>query len=680
MGTISQTIRLEDKMSPVFAKISKNAQEVLKVFNHLDTEQTKLTQAMALVAHDYGTQNKLYKELAKGARAYGDELSKLVKTGSINNETSWMNNNKWYQQWKENQQNITKEVDQTALAFNRLKGIMKTVIGVYSIKQLMNMSDQLVQTEARLGLMSMDGESIERLSDRVYLAAQRSRADYNTMASTVAKLGMQAGDNFSSNAEIVKFAENLNKIFVTSGLDAGGIQSVMYNLTQSMSTGRLLGNDYRILKMNAPELVKMLKQTYANGSQAALDEMVSKGQISAQMLKNAIIGATNEIEEKFNKMPVTWEQVFTSIKNSTQRLMKPVLKIVSQLAGKLYELTTFIEQNWKKLSPIFAGILAFFAALAASYVISKIQNIALTISLSASAAAYIAQANAAMAAGQAVDFQAYAAAKGAAANATLAATLGKVALVAAVAVATSVAASWAIEKLTGESLDAAGILVGAVGMVVGAIIEPMKPIWNMWLFLVNSIVGVFTDGMNGLKNAWLGFLITLLEGIETAAKEIDRVASTSFAGDQQGGLHRQILEMKSEREILQSGLNWKGIDYFEPKGISEWTKEGYFIGEGFSKTFDLSAEDIESSIQNALDGVTTASGSAIRTTLSDEDIQLLMDVATRDYKLAYQQITPEIQLTFGDIRETADVEGIIENITEQIESAYDRDLREVAVT
>lgn len=73
-------------------------------------------------------------------------------------------------------------------------------------------------------------------------------------------------------------------------------------------------------------------------------------------------------------------------------------------------------------------------------------------------------------------------------------------------------------------------------------------------------------------------------------------------------------------------------------------------------------------------------GKALKTTstdknlLSDDDIQLLLDVATRDYKLSYQQITPNITLTFGDVRETLDIDTAIDEIADKLEEIYDSNL------
>lgn len=53
--------------------------------------------------------------------------------------------------------------------------------------------------------------------------------------------------------------------------------------------------------------------------------------------------------------------------------------------------------------------------------------------------------------------------------------------------------------------------------------------------------------------------------------------------------------------------------------------------------------------------------------LSDEDIQLLRDVAARDFLLTLQTSAPQVNNNFGDIKETADVNKILEVIQDMVD-------------
>jgi hypothetical protein len=56
-------------------------------------------------------------------------------------------------------------------------------------------------------------------------------------------------------------------------------------------------------------------------------------------------------------------------------------------------------------------------------------------------------------------------------------------------------------------------------------------------------------------------------------------------------------------------------------------------------------------------------------TITDEDIKMLKDIASRDYQVRLTQLTPRLSATFGDIRETADAGKILEFIEDSVAEA-----------
>lgn len=101
---------------------------------------------------------------------------------------------------------------------------------------------------------------------------------------------------------------------------------------------------------------------------------------------------------------------------------------------------------------------------------------------------------------------------------------------------------------------------------------------------------------------------------------------------------------------------------------------GYAFGSGAVKEIKgLNLGFPDSSVLNKFnkDGVEVNGGylDGIKSDvdISDEDVQLLRDMAARDFLLQLQTITPVANVTFGDVRETADVGKIVEVIEELVE-------------
>lgn len=214
-----------------------------------------------------------------------------------------------------------------------LKGKIMAIAGAYagirSIKMFVGASDELAQTKARLDSINTSFANSNEFMNAIYQSAKRSRGELMMTADVVAKLSMQAKDAFANNKEAIQFAELLNKTFTLSGTDAAGVQSVMYNLTQAMASGVLRGQDLNAVMANAPMLVQKIANEM-NVPVGKIRELAAEGKLSADVVKNALLNASGEINAEFNKMPMTFKQMVISLKNDFVMAMAPALELFNK--------------------------------------------------------------------------------------------------------------------------------------------------------------------------------------------------------------------------------------------------------------------------------------------------------------------------------------------------------------
>ena len=608
--------------------------------------------------------------------------------------------------------------------------------GIEGIKQLVALSDERSGIKARLSLLVSDGGSLQALEKEVFDSANRVGVAYGQVADIVGRIGNQAGDAFGSNSEVVAFAELLNKTFSNAGADATAIASTMYNLTQSLSSGHLLGNDFRIIKQNAPQMIKYLERFYGVNSDE-LGKMVTAGKVSAQDIKNAMFAAGDEIDEIFNGMPVSWENNMERIKNHAIQAFDPILQKINEIANSqgftdlatniisglymvanvansvftgIVNITKFIANNWSIIAPIIGGIIAqmllYKGALLAVKAVEVARNVITGIGtalskIQARATRYQTMLNMGLA-------QSYIAATGAQlglnvamlANPVFLIIAGIVALIAIIFVVINV-----INKVTGQSINAIGVIVGALAVAGAFILNRIMGLLDVVLGIINYIGNGFIAFGNFLANVFKDPIASIIHLfgdmgdrvlgiINSIAKAIDKVFGSNLSGAVEGwrsnlnkwiedkankygnGTYQKVVE---NLNLSSESLGLKRIDYGQAYNA------GYGVGEKISNMFgnlDVAnltgmgektdySKYINDSLNNAL-GTDDKGGKAVKTTtddklLSDEDIQLLLDVATRDYKLNYQQITPQVSMTFGDIRETADVDIIADQLADKLQ-------------
>jgi tape measure domain-containing protein len=191
-------------------------------------------------------------------------------------------------------------------------------------------ADELTSIRSRINLINDGSQTTAEIMEKIYGAANRSRGSYIDMADSVAKLNMLAKDAFSSNDEAIAFVEQLNKQFKISGASVQEASAAMYQLTQAMAAGKLQGDEFRSIMENAP----LLAQSIANEmglSVGQLKEMSSQGLITADIIKNALLGSAEETNEKFSEIPMTFAEVGQSIQNQLIQAFQPVLEQISTI-------------------------------------------------------------------------------------------------------------------------------------------------------------------------------------------------------------------------------------------------------------------------------------------------------------------------------------------------------------
>ena len=209
---------------------------------------------------------------------------------------------------------------------------MAVVGGVKLIKEAANLSDELAQTTARLDLMNDGFQSTAELQQMIFDSAQRSRAPYLATADVVAKLGQRAGEAFASNKETIAFAENLNKMFVIAGASQEEMSSASLQLTQALGSGVLRGEELNAVFESAPNVIQAIAD-YMGVPIGQIRNMASEGQITADIVKNALLGATDDINKQFESMPMTWNQSWNEMKNNAILAMQPTLEKLNEIAN-----------------------------------------------------------------------------------------------------------------------------------------------------------------------------------------------------------------------------------------------------------------------------------------------------------------------------------------------------------
>lgn len=328
MATVSSSLALQDRFTATINKAIQSSNRLLKVMEQIDQKDLDVS-----LQQQFGT--ALQAEKANNA-----ELEKMVK----------------------NLSNAGKSADPLADAMSRVKGALLGAGAVYSAQRVLQLADSMTTTRARLDLviegMNEAGTTADQLQQRIMQSANRSRASYLDTADAISKMGIMAGDAFGSTDELVQFTELINKQFTIAGASAEGQSAAMLQLTQAMSSGVLRGEELNSIFEQAPTIIQTIAD-YLDVPIGRIRDMAANGEITAEIVKNAMLSSADEINRKFESMPYTYSQVWTMAQNILMDSFQPVLQMIG--AG-----AQLIVDNWGTIEPVFWGLAAAVLTYAAA--------------------------------------------------------------------------------------------------------------------------------------------------------------------------------------------------------------------------------------------------------------------------------------------------------------------------
>ena len=616
MAGIREPFEIVDKATGPLTAITNKFGQVNNTMNQVNINITQMTQG-------------------------GDQLAMTLS--HIDQNVQYMANSMYQASQADPTEKAKPGIEKTSSAADVLIGKLRTLAGMLGgmalIKGAIGLADELTLTETRLRNVNDGLQTTAELQDMIYNAAQRSRGSYQDMSVMVASLKAQTGDTFASVREAAGFAELLTKQFKLAGTDATGISSTMYNLTQALSTGVLRGNDLNIVMSNAPQIVQRIAD-YMGVTVGEIKKLGADGKITADIVKNAMLGAAEDINAQFESMPMTFGDAVQKVKNMGIRAFQPLGRMISNAINSpqfnaamnliatgilnlaaigtvafttIGNMASFAADHMNVIAPILTGLVAAFA----------LYNGILAVSTGLQAAHDAVMGAAAVIQGI------YAAATGAAAagqsafNAALAACpiTWFVAAVAVAIVAVVALIIW-LHNLadTGHTVfgDIAGVALGCFAVILNA----LAIVANAVISAVEFIINAYNEGVYQIQMAFYNLAVGAVNAfnsmIDAADGAATAIANAFISGCNAaiGGINKLIAAMNaipgvsigSVGEIGQVGsvisarLSVGNIAMPSKPGKAALPKfEAVSMGEAFNKGFEKGSAWGDSA-QNGLTG------------------------------------------------------------------------------
>lgn len=570
----------------------------------------------------------------------------------------------------------------------KVKNLAIAYGGMQAVSKLVGLSDQLTGTKARLNFLVDDGGSVAELESQIMASAQRSRSYYLDTASAIATMGANAGAAFSGNDELIAFMEQVNKQFVIGGANAQGQSAAMLQLTQAMAAGALRGEELNSILDNAPGIARAI-ESYMGVAEGSIKQYAEQGLITSEVVKNALFAAADEVNAKFESMPMTWAQAANIFKNSLLSIFSPVLDQINAIANSadfqtmLYGIldalagvaniasmvislltagASFIISNWDYIGPMLMGIVTALIAVSAAQAV----------------------VNAVMAA-----------------NPVMLIVIGVGMLIGLL-----YAAAQQFATMTGVASSGFGVITGGINVVIQffvnlglTVANIALGIWNAMCACAENIGIAFHNTIAGVQSWFYNLLSTALTVVAGICEALNQLPFVEFdysgiTGQAQAYANKAAEAEAGKKSYVNVGDAFSaGLDTFDTFS-SGWASDafnagsswgdgvmdkvsgifdagsmdfmGAFSGAGGAGGFDYSGA-LADTAGNTADTAANTAKAANALDIAQEDLAYMKDIAERESINRYT--TAEIvihQNNENHIGSDLDLDGIMTGMTERI--------------
>lgn len=682
MATITTGIQLADNFSAPLMHIISSVNMAISSIYDMDQAMNAGVNTASLEA--------ARNEIAQ-ATVVAEEFNQTMQQAS-----SPINDNiRRQEQFNQSLQNGASESLNLVSAIKRMAG---AYLSIQTAGKILEMSDEITQTTSRLNMMNDGLQSTADLYNMVYVAANDARGSLGDMASVVARFGNNAKDAFGSSAEVVQFANLVQKQMTIAGASTQEAANAELQLSQALGSGVLRGDELNSIFEQAPNLIQNIAD-YLDVPIGKIRSMAQDGELSADVVKQAVFAATDEINANFESMPMTWGQMWTVFQNNATMAFQPVLQRLNDLANTdgfqtfttnaindlavvagvvldIFEgigsVGTFVSDNWQIIGPIVEGVAA---ALTVYY---GWQLLSTSATKAAAAAQWI--YNAAMNANPA---------------AIVAISIG--ALIVLIGILAN--------KFTGTGHIAQsvfGMITGGINVVIQyfknwglTVADIFIGIWNAGGACATNVEIAFHNAISHVQALWYNMLSTALTVVSGICSALNKLPFVDFdysgitgAADNYASKAAAAAGNTKDYASVPAAFS-KGVktyDTYQKGWVNDAYTAGAAWGDGVTSKIKNTLSSKATNIPNAnnypnalassnaataantADTAKNTAKTANTLSASSEDLKYLRDIADREYvnKFTTAQIKVEM-INHNNVNNDMDLDGMAEHLRSKIE-------------
>ena len=229
---------------------------------------------------------------------------------------------------KKHKNNLAQVSEQNKKATNTTRGL-KTAVGalatVATAKKIVEYADSWKLTNSRLKLVTTSTENLTNVEEALFKTSQQTRQEYGATADLYARIAKASSEMGTSQNDLLKVTKAVNQAMIVSGATTQEASSVITQLSQGLASGVLRGEEFNSIMEGGSRVADALADSLGV-ARGDLRAMAEQGELTSEVVMQALIEQSQKIDSEFNQMGTTVGQTSQVIENAFQKAIGTIDK------------------------------------------------------------------------------------------------------------------------------------------------------------------------------------------------------------------------------------------------------------------------------------------------------------------------------------------------------------------
>ena len=254
--------------------------------------------------------------------------------------------------------NMGRAANNTSGLLQGLKGALGGLIGVGTLATIARTADEMQSLNSQIKLVTNSQEQFLAVQQRLQSIADKNLNDISATIELYTNSARALQNMGKSQEEVLRFTNAISLAMGVGGKSAMEQAAALRQLGQAMQSGVLRGDEFNSIAENAPILLDLIAKSL-NKTRGEVRALAAEGKITADVVFDAVSGATDELQKQFSTMPVTMSQALSVARNQykkfTDELMNGTGGVSQSIAGMIQKAAAHFD-DLAKIAIAGAGV------------------------------------------------------------------------------------------------------------------------------------------------------------------------------------------------------------------------------------------------------------------------------------------------------------------------------------